>query len=127
MVRIAIETVVHDRHIRTRDEDADSTVVECLQDVGNDKIAAIKEVVNRTASKTPNGTTNKNDNGPARNMTDHFVIHFFEISAKHFHDRCRFLYVHVGSIRVGQQVVIDGLQGRDQSVHYVRGENGHVR
>ena len=102
MVRIAIETVVHYRHVRTGDENADSAVVECLQNVGYNKIAAIEEVVDRAASKTPNGATNKNDNGPARNMADHFVIHFFEISAKYFNDRSRFLYVHVGTIRVGE-------------------------
>ena len=41
---IAVEAVVHDGHIGTRDENADSTVIQCLQHVGHDEVAAIEEV-----------------------------------------------------------------------------------
>lgn len=63
---VAVEGVINDRYIRSRDQNANSDIIDRLKNVVH-LLTNAQEIVEDCASrKTENGTDRKNDNRPTR-------------------------------------------------------------
>ena len=124
---IAVKAVVNHRDIGSGNQDADSAVVEGLEDIGHDEIAAVKEMIDGASPKTADGAAHKHDDRPSRHVTDHLVVHLLQVSRQHLGHRRRLLHEDVARPHGRAEIVVQRLHRCDDLGHHFRCQTRHIR
>ena len=127
-LRVAVECVVDDRNIGAWNQNANSTIVDCLENIGYDETRTVVLMVDGTSSHTPNGTSDEHNDRPARHMTNDLMIELSQVGPKILRDLDRLL--NIREVRIvwialnpSQQILVK----RAKCGHYRRNRVGRQR